>query len=134
MRLLWCTVGLKQLYDVTHTHSHTTSTHSHTHTQQTTHSHTHTHTHNKHTPHSALNNARHKLLADVFYGGSPGGGSVVDNVQQENYQLETLELTGLVVVAIIDCSIACSRLLYLMFSPHTQEIREPSESNVCSSL
>ncbi len=48
----------------------------------------HTHTH---TPHRALNDARHKLLADVFYGGSPGSGSVVDNVNPDNYQMEVLE-------------------------------------------
>ena len=44
-----------------------------------------------HTPHRALNDARHKLLADVFYGGSPGSGSVVDNVNPDNYQMEVLE-------------------------------------------
>ena len=51
--------------------------------------------------HRALNNARHKLLADVFYGGSPGGGSVVENTGAgENYQLESLELTGCVCVCV----------------------------------
>ena len=44
-------------------------------------------------PSSALHDTRSKLLADVFYG-SPGSTSLVENVQQENYQLEEFEMKG----------------------------------------
>lgn len=39
----------------------------------------------------ALHAARHKLLADVFYG-SHAGSSIVDH--QENIQLELIETSG----------------------------------------
>lgn len=41
----------------------------------------------------ALHAARHKLLADVFYG-SHAGSSIVDNIHQENIQLQLLETSG----------------------------------------
>ena len=66
------------------------------------------------TPHRALNDARHKLLADVFYGGSPGSGSVVDNVNPDNYQMEVLEW---VCVCVCVCVCVVSGQVPYMYRP-----------------
>ena len=53
----------------------------------------HLHLHLSPPPCSALHDTRSKLLADVFYG-SPGSTSLVENVQNENYELEQIDMRG----------------------------------------
>ena len=50
--------------------------------------------------HSALHDARHKLLADVFYG-TPPSASMIESMQQQNFELEALEMRGYVVMIVM---------------------------------